>query len=236
MEKPEEEIADVIRSLTMGTREEQKEALDNYFLPDAYFVHPFCRVPSFKSRPIQVPFINKEWIINSRLLVLFVYQWYKIMSPKILLKVDSTSFDRKTNSLYVTIRQTFTLWIVPFSLWQANVKLVCLLKLMKLDVDENRKPLLPRNRRERKNHNKKAAMPYPKSLYFIHGQQDHYQSDDMLKFIAPLGASALYYLWQLLATFLCIIGATLLWPVTSVYERHLNKATQKGKGNGHEAN
>ncbi|KAI0100609.1 hypothetical protein GGR51DRAFT_346472 [Nemania sp. FL0031] len=234
MENPEEEIADIIRSLTMGTREEQKEALHSYFLQNAYFIHPFCRVPSFRSRQIQVPFTNIEWTINSRLLVLFVYQWYKIMSPKISLEVDSTSFDRRTNSLYVTIRQTFTLWIVPFSLWQANVKLVCLLNLVRLDVHEHLRLPLVENGHERQN-DEKGAPNSSKSLYFIHGQQDHYQSNDMLKFIAPFGASALYYLWQLFATLLCVVGATILWPVTSVYERHASKATRKQNGNTGEA-
>lgn len=90
MENPEEEISGVIRSLTTGTRNEQADALNAFFLPDAYFVHPFCRVPSFDSTEIRVPFTNLSWIINSRLLISFVYQWYKIMSPKISLEVDST--------------------------------------------------------------------------------------------------------------------------------------------------
>ncbi|KAI1133109.1 hypothetical protein F5Y10DRAFT_129554 [Nemania abortiva] len=234
MENPEEEISDVIRSLTMGSREEQKGALHNYFLQDAYFVHPFCRVPSFKSRQIRVPFTNIEFTINSRLLVLFVYQWYKIMSPKTSLEIDSTSFDSRTNSLYVTIRQTFTLWIVPFSLWQANVKLICLLNLVHLDGYENLREPLVENRREQQNGEKEASIS-PKSLYFIRGQQDHYQSNDMLKFIAPFGASTLYYFWQLFATFLCVIGATILWPVTSVYERYPSKAAQKLKEDAREA-
>lgn len=90
MENPEEEISGVIRALTQGTRDEQEQALNNYFLPDAYFVHPFCRVPSFQSTQIRMPISGIERTINSRLLVLLIYRWYKIMSPKILLKVDST--------------------------------------------------------------------------------------------------------------------------------------------------
>ncbi|GAW20157.1 hypothetical protein ANO14919_096540 [Xylariales sp. No.14919] len=222
MEDPERQISGVIRSLTQGTHEEQEKALNDYFLPDAYFVHPFCRVPSFGSREIRVPFTNTRRTINSRRLVQFIYQWYKIMSPSILLEVDSTSFDEKTNSLYATIRQTFTVWIVPFSLWKANVKLVCLLQVKLLPIDENKQPLLPPAEPEHHIGNNDPA-PSPEKRYFIQGQQDHYQTNDMLNFIAPLGASALCYIWQLSATFLCIVGVTLLWPVTSVYERRNRK-------------
>ncbi|KAI1275347.1 hypothetical protein F5Y07DRAFT_182135 [Xylaria sp. FL0933] len=226
MENPEKEISGVIRLLTQGTRKEQEEALHRYFLPDAYFVHPFCRVPSFGSREVQVPFTNIRWTINSRLLVQLIYQWYKILSPKILIKIDSTSFDKRTNSLYATIRQTFTIWIVPFSLWQANVQLVCLLDLVDLPVDENKQPLLSNGQSERKNGYANAVAT--KRRYFIRGQQDHYQTNDMLKFIAPFGASALCFLWQLFATFLSAVGVALLWPVTSIYERSVIKSDQNG--------
>ncbi|KAI0432543.1 hypothetical protein F5Y09DRAFT_140661 [Xylaria sp. FL1042] len=226
MENPEQEISSVIRSLTQGTRKEQEETLSNYFLPDAYFVHPFCRVPSFESREVRVPFTNIRWTVNSRLLVQLIYQWYKILSPKILLEVDSTSFDKRTNSLYATIRQTFTIWIVPFSLWQANVQLVCLLDLVCLPVDENKQPLLSHDQSARKNGYANAASP--KKRYFIRGQQDHYQTNDMLKFIAPLGASAICFLWQLFATFLSAVGVAFLWPVTSIYERGIIKPDQNG--------
>jgi hypothetical protein len=219
MENPEREISGVIRSLTQGTRGEQEKALNDYFLPNAYFVHPYCRVPPFESTQVQIPFTDIKWTVNSRWLVSIVYQWYKIMSPEILLEVDSTSFDSRTDSLYATIRQTFTIWIVPFSLWQANVRLVCLLKLAHLPVDENKHPLLQTHPAEQSDHDTDAATP-PKR-YFIRGQEDHYQINDMLKFILPLGASPLYYVWQLLATFLCAIGVALLWPVTSIYERDL---------------
>ncbi|KAI1419401.1 hypothetical protein F5Y12DRAFT_259811 [Xylaria sp. FL1777] len=233
MENPEVEISDVIRSLTQGTRKEQEKALNDYFLPNAYFVHPFCRVPAFESRQVRIPFTNTRWTINSRYLVKLIYQWYKILSPKILLQVDSTSFDRRTNSLYATIRQTFTIWIVPFSLWQANVRLVCLLNLAYLPVDENKQPLLSQGESARNDDGENKTIS-PEKRYFIRGQQDHYQVNDMLKFIAPFGASLLYYLWQLFATFLSAVGVAVLWPVTSVYERGLTKANENSKTNARE--
>ncbi|KAI0509350.1 hypothetical protein F5B22DRAFT_617821 [Xylaria bambusicola] len=228
MENPEAEIAGVIRSLTQGTRKEQQKVLDDYFLPDAFFVHPFCRVPSFGSKQVRVPLTNFQLTINSRLLILLIYQWYRILSPRILLEVDSVAHDKKTNSLYATIRQTFTIWIVPFSIWQANVQLVCLLNLEHLQVDKNKQPLLSHG--DNKNVGKASG-----KRYFIRGQQDHYQVNEFLKFIAPLGASSLYYLWQLFATFLSACGVALLWPVTSVYEYAVvqpnNNGQQQGNGN-----
>ncbi|KAI8633337.1 hypothetical protein F5Y19DRAFT_471609 [Xylariaceae sp. FL1651] len=217
MENPEKQIPDVIRLLTQGTREEQKKALNDYFLPNAYFVHPFCRVPSFEPKTFQVPFTNRTWTINSRWLVLLIYQWYRILSPKILLEVDSTAFDRRTNSLYATIRQTFTIWIVPFSLWQANVQLVCLLELAHLPVDDTDHHLLSQDEYTQQDGGDNTALS-SKKRYFVRGQQDHYQVNEFLKFIAPFGASVVWYLWQLFATFLSAVGVALLWPVTSVYE------------------
>ncbi|TRX98846.1 hypothetical protein FHL15_000188 [Xylaria flabelliformis] len=231
MENPEEEISGVIHSLTQGTRKEQEETLKSYFLPDAYFVHPFCRVPSFNSRQIRVPFGNIEWTINSRLLVLFIYQWYKIMSPEISLEVDSTAFDKKTNSLYATIRQTFTIWIVPFSLWQANVKLVCLLELAHLPVDKQIQPLVVENGFTEMNRNNNVTNGVSAKRYFIRGQQDHYQTNDMVNFVAPFGSYTFIYILQLFATFLCAVGVAWLWPVTSIYEEKSTHSAKESKTN-----
>jgi len=89
MENPEEQIVEVIHSLTQGSRDEQDRALNDYFLPNAYFVHPYCRVPSFEPWTIRVPLTNISWTVTSRWLIQLVYQWYKVLSPVILLEVDS---------------------------------------------------------------------------------------------------------------------------------------------------
>lgn len=137
------------------------------------------------------------------------------------------AFDKKQNLLYATIRQTFTIWIVPFSLWQANVQLVCLLNLECLEVDGNKQPLV----------NQGAMNGVPAKRYFIRGQQDHYQVNEFLKFILPWGGSVVWYLWQLFATLLSAAGVALFWPVTSFYEsspalqRNYRQGTLKN-GNG----
>lgn len=141
-------------------------------------------------------------------------------------------FDKHANLLYVSLRQTFTLWFVPLSLWQANVKLVTVLHLERVPVDSRNKPLL----------NDKGEVPktsdndilndqeeeelilseQPPKLYFIKGQEDHYHVEDFLKFIAPWGASLLWAMWQLLATIVCAIGVVLLRrPIIFLQERVL---------------
>lgn len=74
MEDPVQEIGPVVHKLTQGSPIEQKEALETYFTEDAAFYHPFCRVDSARG--------SREWI-------LCILRWYKIMSPKIDLEIQS---------------------------------------------------------------------------------------------------------------------------------------------------
>ncbi|KAI1268992.1 hypothetical protein F5Y18DRAFT_423221 [Xylariaceae sp. FL1019] len=220
MDKPELEIAQVIRDLTEGTREEQERALMLHFLPDAYFIHPFCRVQSLKSRHIKLPFVHQPLTINSRYFLWLVYQWYHILSPEIRLHVDSTAFDKRNNLLYATIRQTFTLWIVPFSLWEAHVKLVCLLELDRLPIDLDGQAVMDGQVAK----DGRANLP---KKYFIKGQQDHYQINEFLKFIAPFGAASIWFAWQIFATFICAIGVYCLWPITTIYETFVRRPSEQ---------
>jgi len=68
------DITGVIRLLTQTPPSIQREAIETYFTPNASFTHPFCRTGSFE---------------NSRFLVRAIYRWYKIMSPKIDMTVNS---------------------------------------------------------------------------------------------------------------------------------------------------
>lgn len=74
MDNPTEEIAGVVHQLCQGTPSEQTEAINAYFTPDASFTHPFCRTGSFD---------------GSRNLIHAIYKWYKLLSPKIELNVNS---------------------------------------------------------------------------------------------------------------------------------------------------
>ncbi|KAI1083512.1 hypothetical protein F5B20DRAFT_595504 [Whalleya microplaca] len=207
MDNPETQIPRIIHSLTQGTTEDQHWALNKFFTPDAYFIHPFCRVPAFEG--YQVPFTSET--IESRWFIFMIYRWYRILSPKIELSIESTSFDKKKNLFYTTIHQTFTLWFVPFSLWQAKVKLVTVLSLAHLPVDERNRPLPSSADRNEDDH----ALAPPK-LYFIRGQEDHYQIEEFLKFIAPWGASLLWEVWQCWGSIVCVLGAFILGPLVAV--------------------
>ncbi|KOS22205.1 hypothetical protein ESCO_001475 [Escovopsis weberi] len=124
MENPAQEIAHVVRSLTMGSPQQQQDAITAYFLSDASFAHPFCRVPSFPRGA--VPFAPGT---DSRALVLAVYRWYRTLSPRIQLSVDSAVFDDRTGLLYLSIHQIFSLWFLPFH--KADVQLVTVLHLVR---------------------------------------------------------------------------------------------------------
>lgn len=81
------DIRHVLRALTQGSPSEQHDAVTRYFTPSASFIHPFCRVPSFSDIP--VPF-SGGLSLNSRTLILAIYKWYKILSPRIDVEIEST--------------------------------------------------------------------------------------------------------------------------------------------------
>jgi hypothetical protein len=89
MDDPVKEITGVIETLCTAEAEVQAKAIDKYFTENAQFIHPFCRT-------IQVS--NSSWMIKK------IYAWYKILSPRIEVAVDSignaglpSMFDECTN-------------------------------------------------------------------------------------------------------------------------------------------
>lgn len=79
----EHEIRAVVRSLCQGTPDEQRRTIETYFTKDAAFVHPFCIVPSFERR---IPLLG---YVNSRGALLSIFQWYRMLSPTIVIDIDS---------------------------------------------------------------------------------------------------------------------------------------------------
>ncbi|KAI9815202.1 MAG: hypothetical protein M1832_005537 [Thelocarpon impressellum] len=157
MEDPVREIPGVIRSLTTTPPDVQQRTLETYFTPDASFTHPFCRTGSNA---------------NSRYLIGMIYRWYKIMSPRIDLSVDSVAYDEQKLRLYVGVSQVFRLWVVPF--YAAPVSLVTV-----LDLRQDK----------------------PSGRYRIAAQNDLYQTDEFVKFILPGGVGVLLVVvWQFVAT------------------------------------
>lgn len=74
MEDPPAEIPSIIHRLTQSPPSLQRQTIESYFTPDASFTHPFCRTGSFD---------------GSRWLIWCIYRWYKILSPRIELEVES---------------------------------------------------------------------------------------------------------------------------------------------------
>ncbi|CCC06863.1 unnamed protein product [Sordaria macrospora k-hell] len=130
MEHPVKDVRGVIRTLCQGSPKEQEDTLNRYFTPSASFVHPFCRVPHFDK--IYIPGYG---FLNSREFIQYIYKWYKILSPKIDIEVESAVFDQRLSLLYVNIAQTFSIWFFPFH--KAPVRLVTVLHLIEEDDFKN---------------------------------------------------------------------------------------------------
>ncbi|KAH7118851.1 hypothetical protein B0J11DRAFT_78175 [Dendryphion nanum] len=134
------------------------------------------------------PFCRTGRWNNSRFLIHVIYRWYKIMSPRIDITVRSVAFDEANLLLYVNISQIFRIWAVPF--YSAPVELVTVIKLKHSRVDDK---------------------------YYIESQNDLYQVDQFVRFVW-LGGWILVRMWQFCATFFCLLGAIILWPVSIVEE------------------
>ena len=103
-------------------------------------------------------------------------------------------FNQKSKILFVEIHQIFSLFFVPF--YKSSVHLTTKLHLVH-SADDNK--------------------------YYIKSQEDLYQSNEVVKFFWPGGATIIWF-WQMFATFLCIVGALLLAPVPWIEQRHANQS------------
>ncbi|KAM4057266.1 flavin-binding monooxygenase-like protein [Hirsutella rhossiliensis] len=199
MEHPVREIGAVITTLTTGSPAEQQAILHNVFLSDASFSHPFCRVPSFPKGTI--PLLPNA---DSRSVLLQIYRWYRTLSPNIDITIDSAVFDQRTGQLFVSIRQTFAIWFVPF--YKAPVRLVTVLQLRQRPSQDSPSP----EARE------SAALAGPgqeRTRYFIASQEDLYTFNDCAQFLLPGLGPFLWNLWQLLSTALCVVGSLVFLPL-----------------------
>ncbi|KAJ5623625.1 hypothetical protein N7490_012230 [Penicillium lividum] len=173
MEHPVEEISTVIRLLTQSIPSLQEKAIEQFFTSDASFYHPFCFVPSFG---------------GSRWYLLKIFQWYKIMSPRIEMEIHSIAFDEKQLKLYINMSQIFSIWLVPFHV--APVTLTTVLDLTTESRSDRDQP-----------------------LYYIKKQEDLYQTSEFIKFLLPHVGHAVASAWQLFATCFCILGVFALFPM-----------------------
>lgn len=232
MENPTQEIATVVRHLTQGTPNQQRRAIETYFTPTAEFTHPFCRVPSFP--PLHIPFWGE---LTSRDLILAIFRWYRVLSPRIDISFDSILLDEKTDTLYLSMHQRFALWLVPF--YTANVRLVSVLQLVEeteeikgprnglpsyAEVASSRRPLLSKSKQDpavtfdadavAAGAPGETAAPEQKTKYLIAKQEDLYQVNEWIKFLVPFGiGNALVGAYMLFVTVICAVGSFVMWPV-----------------------
>lgn len=200
----------MIYGLTTTPPSVQKQTIDTYFTRNAEFVHPFVRTESWQ--------INDD--INSRALITAIYRWYKVLSPKIDLQVESVgmfnslfivvcagwigwmqltdyihpAFDIKNLLLYVSIHQVFRVIWIPF--YKADVRLTTVLTL-KQDTQTQ--------------------------LYYIQKQNDLYQTNQFLKFVAPFGGGVFMWVWQAISAVVCFIMSLIFMPVTWLEDGWGNK-------------
>ncbi|KAF1809434.1 hypothetical protein P152DRAFT_476563 [Eremomyces bilateralis CBS 781.70] len=173
MDDPVTEIPGVIHALTQSRPSVQRETIEKYFTQDATFIHPFCRTPRLQ---------------DSRWIILAIYRWYKVLSPRIDLSIQSVGYDAPNLRLYVTVHQIFRLWFVPF--YKAPVTLVTVLDLAKVE--------------------KKYRIQQQEDLY----QTDKFISFVPL---FP-GGSLVVMACQYFAALFCVVGAMVLRPFTWLAE------------------
>ncbi|RKU46811.1 hypothetical protein DL546_007554 [Coniochaeta pulveracea] len=231
MEKPTAEIESVVRALAQGSPNEQRDALETYFLPDAEFVHPFCRVPAFSH--LRLPFLGT---INSRDLIHSIFQWYRFMSPRIDLTIDSILMDENKKTLYLAMHQRFALWIIPF--YAARVHMVTVLHLAEeqerilvpggglpsyAQAAASRQPLLSGSRKDPavtfdgNSATHVEPEPQPRKKYYIAKQEDLYQVSEWIKFLVPFGiGNAMVSGYMLLVTMFCVMGSLVTLPIVYI--------------------
>jgi len=111
----------------------------------------------------------------------------------------SVAFDEDNLKLYIHLSQIFSIWIVPF-----HVAPTTLTTVLDLTTDSS-----------------KTSSPTSdaRRLYHIAKQEDLYQTSEFVKFILPHVGHWLVFAWHLIATFFCVLGATLLWPMLWLEEK-----------------
>ncbi|KAJ3862460.1 hypothetical protein EV359DRAFT_45132 [Lentinula novae-zelandiae] len=99
MQNPELEITSVALTLTTAeTPDIQKAAFLKYVARDVGFKHPLCYVPPGP---------------NSRDSLLGIYQWYHILSPKVIGRMHNVVYDKENHTLLLDMSQKFHIRFCP---------------------------------------------------------------------------------------------------------------------------
>ncbi|KAK3170720.1 hypothetical protein OEA41_002802 [Lepraria neglecta] len=220
MEDPQSEIPRIIHLLTQSPPSLQRATLEKYFTPNASFTHPICRTGSFE---------------GSRWLIWCIYRWYKILSPRIVLEVDSVGayFSIPTRDkllgplgenqwnvgwsetsanvnliLYVSLHQLFHLFFIPTFL-AAQVSLTTVLHLTPI----------------------KGSTKSSSTRYLIRSQNDLYQVNELVKFFSLFGVVSVgVFAFQFFATVLCVLGAVVFWPISWVEQNVVGGNRERSLG------
>lgn len=117
----------------------------------------------------------------------------------------------------MAIHQTFRIQFVPF--YKAQPSLVTQLRLTHArdaGLDTTYSGVVKRAPGSTSNSARK---------YYIQSQNDLYQTNEFIKFVLPWGiGSTMVFFWQVFATFMCIVGAMLFWPLTWLRENVVGEA------------
>jgi len=141
MENPAEEIAGVVLRLTSTSSPDiQKRTVMQYMTSDVAFQHPVCAV---------------ERGPNSRKTVLGIYNWYRVLSPHINLRVNSVVWDPEHNYMFLDIVQWFKLFWLPI---EPAPSRLCVRLTLRREED---------------------------GLYYIAKQEDFYHPDDFITLLLP---------------------------------------------------
>ncbi|KIL00187.1 hypothetical protein PAXRUDRAFT_23402 [Paxillus rubicundulus Ve08.2h10] len=90
MQNPKAEITAIVTTLTSTkSNSELVDTISKYFTPDAQFVHLIC-------------------VAGSRAEILWIYQWYRIMSPETKCDVENIIYDRDLNVIVLDMVQWFS--------------------------------------------------------------------------------------------------------------------------------
>lgn len=123
-----------------------------------------------------------------------------------------TAFDTRTQTLYLNLRQTFAIWFIPF--YVARVRLVTVLHLEQLD-----KRTAASNLGSAVGGKLITDDQDSKKRYYIAEQDDHYQVNEFVKFVAPGIGPLFCTLWQIASTLVCMLGVWTVMPVYAALER-----------------
>ncbi|EXJ72584.1 uncharacterized protein A1O5_03730 [Cladophialophora psammophila CBS 110553] len=241
------DIPQIIETLCTSPPAVQRTAIETYFTPSASFTHPFCRTGSFP---------GSIWLI------IMIYRWYKILSPHIDVAVDSVAFDEQHLRLYVSLRQNFKLWVVPF--YNAPVKLVTVLQLTTdpalmppapqenvtatelKNGNDHEKPDSSHGNPKQRDEAESAGTPRKEAddgdidrvKYYIQSQNDLYQTTEFIKFVIPWGVGVVLLItWQFCATLFCVVGTKvydlLVWLPQKLYRQHFEVFDNNQKEHQH---